>query len=683
MRLTCYLLLSALCATPLGTLAAGTPAAGTTAAPAAAQGLHLDWLDRSVSPSRNFYQFADGSWLKNNPIPPAYSRWGQFNIVAQHNQEVIHQLLEDAAKNTAAAPGSDAQKIGDFYASGMDEAAINKAGISPLQPELDRINAIANQKDLQTEIAHLQMIGVNALFGFGQMQDLKNSDKVIGVAGQGGLGLPDRDYYLSQNPNFVKIRQAYVSHIANMFLLLGEPMYTASHDASTVMDIETQLAQASMSQVQQRDPRATYHIMTLKKLDKETPGFSWQDYFVNVGHPELKSINLGMPLFFKAMSKELQRTSLDDWKVYLRWQLVDAFAPYLSQPFVDENFKMQSTLSGTKELLPRWRRVVSAEDDALGFAVGKAYVDKVFPPSSKTEAQDILHSIRAALRDDFTKVPWMGKKTRLAAIKKLDMMGERIGYPDKWRDYSALSIDRGPYVLNVLRANLFDNQRELNKIGKPVDRNEWYMTPQTVNAYYDPSMNNINFPAGILQPPFFDPNAPMAVNYGAIGAVMGHEMTHGFDDQGSKFDGHGNLKNWWTLEDRHRFNENVKCIVKQFSGYTVDGDVHVNGKLVTGEAIADLGGLKLAWIAFHNSPYYKDATTFDGLTPDQQFFLGFAHFWANNTRPEEARRLITIDPHPPAQYRVNGTLANLPQFQQAFDIPAGSPMVNKKRCVIW
>ena len=675
MRLTRYLLMAALCATPLGALAAG--------APAAAQGLHLNWLDRSVSPSQNFYQFANGTWLRDNPIPPAYSRWGQFNIVSQNNKEIIHQLLEDAAKNTAAAPGSDGQKIGDFYASGMDEAAINQAGIAPLQSELNRINAISNQKQLQAEIAHLQMIGVNALFNFGEMQDLINSNKVIGVAGQGGLGLPDRDYYLSQSPHFAKIRQAYVAHIANMFLLLGEPMYTASHNASMAMNIETNLARASMTQVQQRDPRATYHIMALKKLDKVTPGFSWQSYFANIGVPKLKSINLGMPLFFKNMGRELKRAPIYEWKAYLSWQLLDAFAPYLSKPFVDENFKMQSTLTGAKELLPRWQRVVNAEDNALGFAVGKAYVEKVFPPSSKAAAEEILHSIRAALREDFYKVHWMGNKTRLAAIKKLDMMGERIGYPEKWRDYSALKIDRGPYVLNVLRANQFESERELNKIGKPVDRNEWYMTPQTVNAYYDPSMNNINFPAGILQPPFFDPNAPMAVNYGAIGAVMGHEMTHGFDDQGSKFDGRGNLRNWWTILDRHRFDENVKCIVNQYSGYTVDGNVHVKGKLVTGEAIADLGGLKLAWIAFHNSPYYKNAPTIDGFTPDQQFFLGFAHFWANNTRPEEARRLITIDPHPPAQYRVNGTLANLPQFQQAFNVPADSPMVNKKRCVIW
>ena len=586
-------------------------------------------------------------------------------------------------KNTQAQPGSDTRKIGDFYYSGMDEAAINQAGIKPLEPELERIANIENQKQLQTEIARLQMLGVNALFGMGQMQDFKDSTQVIGVVGQGGLGLPDRDYYLKKDPKFAKIRVAYVQHIARSLELLGDTQDNATREAGIVMDIETNLAKASMSQVQQRDPLAVYHVMNLVQLDKTTPNFSWQDYFANLGHPELKSINLEMPKFFKSMSMQLKSVPLSNWKTYLRWQLLDAFAPYLSRPFVDEDFKMQSTLTGAKKLLPRWKRVVKTENRALGFAVGKAYVEQKFPPASKAAVLDILHGIRAALQKDLETISWMSPKTREAAIKKLALMGERIGYPDKWRDYSALSIDRGPYVLNVIRANEFENNRELNQIGKPVDKSEWFMTPQTVNAYYDPSMNNINFPAGILQPPFFDPNAPMAVNYGAIGYVMGHETTHGFDDQGSKFDGHGNLKNWWTRTDKRHFEKNVKCIVKQFSSYTVDGDVHVQGKLVTGEAIADLGGLKLAWRAFRASPYYKEAKTIDGFTPDQQFFLGAAHVWASNIRPAEARNRVTTDPHPPAMYRVNGTLANLPQFQQAFHVPKKSPMVNQPICVIW
>ena len=681
MQLTRYLLMGVLYAAPLWVLAATEPT-GPGVTPAV-QSLHLNWLDRNVNPARNFYEFANGDWLRQNPIPPAYSSWGQFSILYRQNQKFIHQLLENAAKNTRVQPGSDAQKIGDFYYSGMDTAAVNAAGVAPLAAEFKRINEITNLAQLQADIAHLQMIGVNALFNFGQMQDFKNSSEVIGVASQGGLGLPDRDYYRKKGAKFAKIRKEYVQHIARTFTLLGDRKDAAAWEAGTVMHIETQLAKASMSDVEQRNPRAVYHVMDLARLDKETPGFSWQAYLANVGYSQIKSLNLAMPKFFRAMSWNLKSVPLSSWKTYLRWQLIDAFAPYLSKPFVDENFRMQSELTGAKKLLPRWQRVVRAEDNALGFAVGKLYVEKKFPPSSKAEALIILHSIRAALKSDLETISWMSPRTRKAAIKKLDLMGERIGYPGKWRDYSALEINRGPYVLNVIRANEFENRRELSKIGKPVDRNEWYMTPQTVNAYYDPSMNNINFPAGILQPPFFDPNAPMAVNYGAIGAVMGHEMTHGFDDQGSQFDGYGNLKNWWTLLDRLHFDKNVKCIVRQFSGYTVDRDLHVQGKLVTGEAIADLGGLKLAWRAFHASPYYKDAPTIDGFTPDQQFFLGFAHFWATNIRPEEARRLVTVDPHPPAQYRVNGTLANLPQFQAAFHVPKKSPMIHKDRCVIW
>ena len=449
------------------------------------------------------------------------------------------------------------------------------------------------------------------------------------------------------------------------------------------MAIETDLAEASMSRVEQRDPRAIYHVMNLVELDRNTPNFSWRAYFREMGHPEIKNINLAMPKFFDALGKDLRSVPLDQWRVYLRWRLIDAYAPYLSKPFVDENFRMRSVVTGAQKLLPRWQRVVSAENDALGFAVGKLYVQKEFPPSSKAAVLAILHDIRGALKSDLSTLPWMTPATRQAAIVKLDLMGERIGYPDKWRDYSTLRIDRGPYVLNVMRANEFDQKREMNKIGKPVDRSEWQMTPQEVNAYYYPPMNNINFPAGILQPPFFDPEAPAAVNYGTVGWVMGHEMTHGFDDEGAQFDGHGNLKNWWTPEDAKRFHAATSCISDQFSGYTVDGNLHVQGKLVTGEETADLGGMMLAWRAFHASSAYKVAKTIDGYTPDQQFFIGAAHIWASNIRPAEARLRVTVDPHAPDIYRVNGTMANLPQFQEAFHVPAGSPMANAHRCVIW
>jgi len=655
-------------------LAAGAPADGDA--------LHLNWLDRSVKPTQNFFEYANGGWQKSHPIPAAYSTWGTFNILQIRNETIIRELIQDAAK-AHGAPGSAEQKVGDFYASGMDEKLINRLGVSPLSPELDAINGISNLKDLQREVAHLQMIGVDAMFGIGEMQDFKDSSRVIGVAGQGGIGLPDRDYYLKPDAKFKQIRAQYVAHLARTFELLGDGKAVAAHEAAIVMSIETRLAKASMSRVEQRNPHAIYHVMDLVELDHATPNFSWSEYFREIGYPQIKRINLAMPKFFGVLGKDLRDVPLNDWKIYLRWRLIDAFAPYLSKPFVDENFRMQSVLTGAKSLRPRWQRVVSAEDDALGFAVGKLYVKKEFPPSSKEAVLKILHNIRAALKSDLGTLPWMTPATRQAAIAKLDLMGERIGYPDKWRDYSTLRIDRGPYVLNVMRANEFEQKRELNKVGKPVDRNEWYMTPQTVNAYYDPSMNNINFPAGILQPPFFDPKAPAAVNYGSAGWVMGHEMTHGFDDQGAQFDGHGNLKNWWTPQDAKRFHAATACISNHFSRYTVDGDLHVQGKLVTGEETADLGGLTLAWRAFHASRAYKDAKTIDGFTPDQQFFLGAAHVWANNIRPAEARRRVTIDPHAPARYRVNGTLANMPQFQKTFDVPAGSPMVNAHRCVIW
>ncbi|WP_245614216.1 M13 family metallopeptidase [Legionella massiliensis] len=648
-----------------------------------AEALHLDWLDNKASPTEDFFAYANGSWQKQNPIPPEYATWGSFNILNEKVQTQLHQMLIAASEDKKAAPGSTEQKVGDFYFSGMDEALINKVGIEPLRPELARIEAIKNLADLQTVITHLQLIGVDALFGFGSMQDFKNSQEMIGAAMQGGLGLPDRDYYLKDDKKFQKIRATYVEHMAKMFELLGDSPDKAAMEAATVMKIETTLAKESMSQTEQRDPHAIYHMMDLQQLQQTTPNFSWAKYLTGLGQPEIKHINLAMPGFFKALNEQLQSVPLDDWKTYLRWHLIDAYAPYLSQPFVDQNFKMTSALTGTEKLLPRWKRVINTENGALGFAIGKLYVEKYFPPSSKQAALEILNNIRKALQNDLKTLSWMTPETRQAALKKLALMEERVGYPNKWWDYSTLKVDRGPYVLNVIRANEFLNKRDLNKIGKPVDRSEWAMPPQTINAYYDPSMNNLNIPAGILQPPFFDPNAPAAVNYGSIGFVMGHEMTHGFDDQGAQFDGHGNLKNWWTEADLKKFQAATNCIVEQFSKYKVDGDLPVQGKLVVGEATADLGGLTLAYHAFRNSQYYKDAPTINSVTPEQQFFLGTAHVWASNIRPQQARNLVTTDPHPPMIYRVNGTLANMPQFQAAFAAPANSLMVNMNRCVIW
>jgi len=699
-----FLLLGAFCAVSL------------TAYAASDEGLHIDWLDKSVDPAQDFYHYADGGWQKANPIPPEYARWGTFNILSKQNQEVLKDILEQDGKGKHKH-GSVEQKLGDFYYTGMDEAGIEKAGAAPIQSELDAIDAIRDQAGLQKEVAHLHMIGVNVMFGFGSAQDFKDSSQVIGFAAQGGLGLPDRDYYLksveqcgpapapaattapasasaataqaayagckASAEKFQEQRDAYVAHVSKMLQLVGDPAAKADAEAKTVLGIETGMAQASLSRVDRRDPEKIYHPMTLAELAALTPDFSWPDYFAAVGHPEITHINMAMPDFFKALDGDLAKVSLDDWKTYLRWHTVDSFAPFLTKPFVDEDFAMQKALTGAQELQPRWQRVVQTTDQGMGFALGKQYVEKKFPPSSKKAVADILHAIRATLRADLETLAWMSPDTRKAAIVKLDMMGERIGYPDKWRDYSALDIERDSYAQNVMRMNEFENKRELAKIGRPVDLTEWLQTPPTVNAYYFPPQNNINFPAGILQPPFFDPKAPMAVNFGALGFVMGHEMTHGFDDHGAQFDGHGNLKNWWTPDDLAKFHKATDCISDYMSSYAVDGGMHVQGHLVTGEATADLGGLTLAWRAFHASQYYKTAKTIDGLTPDQQFFLGAAHVWAMNIRPEESRRLVTLDPHPPGIARVNYTMANMPEFQQTFAAKDGSPMVKPDRCVIW
>lgn len=645
--------------------------------------LHLDWLDKSVDPSKDFFEYANGGWKKKNPIPAAYPSWNNFSILQERNQLLIKNLIETAAHQSHSSPGNIEQKVGDFYFSGMDEATINKVGTTPLQPEFKRINDIKNTNQLQQVVTHLQMLGVGALFDFGQMQDYQDSRQVIGVAGQGGLGLPDRDYYLKNDKKFQRIREAYLVHIKKMFMLLGDDTKKASIEAKTVLTIETALAKSSMSRIDMRDPHAVYHPMKISELQKTTPDFSWSQYFNEVGHPEIKQINLATPDFFKSMNEQLKTVSLDDWKIYLRWHLVHAFTPFLSTPFVKEGFHMTSVLTGVEKQLPRWKRVVNAENGALGFAIGKMYVEKTFPPSSKKQVTDIINHIRVALENDLQHIDWMTPETREAALKKLKEMGQRVGYPDKWWDYSKLTIDRGPYVLNIMRASEFINERELNKIGKPLDETEWDMTPQTVNAYYDPSMNRLNIPAGILQPPFFDPKAPAAINYGAIGFVIGHEMTHGFDDQGAQFDGAGNLKNWWSKEDLKKFQTTTQQIATQFSQYKVNGNVGVQGKLVMGEATADLGGLILALSAYHASADYKQAKDISHFTPDQQFFLGAAHVWASKVRPAEAERLVLIDPHPPAKFRVNGTFANMPQFKLAYGIKNNSPMVNQQCPVIW
>ena len=661
-----------------------SPATGNR--PAAAAGLDPSDLDRAAAACQDLYRYADGGWLKKNPIPPEYSSWGTFNELAERNREVLHRILERTAKDRSAKKGSDEQKIGDFYASCMDEAAIEAQGIRPLQPELDRIARIANLQDLQTEVARLQTSGVNALFQFGSEQDRKKSTDVIATAAQGGLGLPDRDYYTKTDDASKKIREQYVAHVVKMFRLLGENAARAAADAATVMAIETKLAEASMTNVELRDPDATYNRMEPAELKSLTPNFNWTAYFRDIeAPPALSALNIQQPKFFQALDRQLAAVPLSDWKTYLRWQLLSTAAPALSSKFVDEDFDFnQRILEGTEKNLPRWKRCVRATDGQIGFALGQIYVRENFPPEAKARADRMVRNLIAALRDDLATLPWMGEETRKAALAKLDAFNPKIGYPDRWRDYSALEIDRGAYVLNAMRATRFEWARDLAKVGRPVDRTDWGMTPPTVNAYYNPLLNEIVFPAGILQPPFFDARADDAVNYGGMGAVIGHEMTHGFDDSGRKFDAQGNLKNWWTDQDLKNYEDRATCVEKQFDAYKFEGDLHLNGKLVLGESIADLGGVAIAYRAYQKSLEGRARPApIDGLTDDQRFFLNWARVWATNDRPEFARLIVNTNPHPLGRFRAIGAASNMPEFARAFACKPGDPMVRAERCLIW
>jgi putative endopeptidase len=659
---------------------------GQPAGEGAIDGFNLANLDRSVSPCDDFFRFANGGWIKNHPIPADHSSWATFNMLHDRNEEVLRQILEEAAKAKGAAPGPNWQKIGDFYASCMDESQIEAAGLKPLDPEFQRIREITDRPALAVEIARLQREGVGAVFGFGSEQDFKDSTQVIAAAVQGGIGLPDREYYLQDDDRSKQLRDAYVQHITNMFKLMGDDPGTAGANAAVVLGIETDLAKASMDRADRRDPDKIYHKTPVAKLRELTPHLSWEDYFKDVGAHDIAAVNVEQPDFFKEVDTALLSVPLDSWKIYLRWHLIHSAAPALSTRFVEENFNFYGrTLTGTKELLPRWRRCVEATDHGLGEALGQYYVQRNFPPAAKAQALTMVRDLIAALRDDLSTLDWMSPLTREQAVKKLRAINLKIGYPDKWRDYTAFRVDRGSYVANRLRGDAFEFARDVAKIGKTVDRTEWGMTPPTVNAYYNSSMNEIVFPAGILQPPFFDPNGDRAINYGGIGAVIGHEMTHGFDDQGAKFDAQGNLKNWWTPEDLRNFQARGDCIAKQFDGYENEG-LHEKGKLVEGESIADLGGLTIAHAAFARSLERKpQPAVVAGFTAEQRFFLGFAQIWAGSYRPEYARLIIKTNEHPLGQFRTNGPLSNMPAFPKAFGCGANSPMARPEaqRCRIW
>jgi putative endopeptidase len=653
----------------------------------ALRGFDIGNLNREAQACQDFNAFANGGWMQKNPIPPAYSRWGNFEKLSEQNQDVLHQILEGLVQQKSLAKGSSEQKVADFYASCMNEPDIEEGGANPLSPELKRIDAIKDLKDVQAEIARLHTQRIPVVFGFGAGQDFKNSRNVIAQVVQGGLGLPDRDYYTKTDERSVKTRAEYLKHVANMFMLLGDNAEKAQAEAQTVMSIETKLAENSLTREERRNPEANYHKMTVKELSALTPHFDWSSFLKEIGLSSIDTLNVGQPEFFRAADALLASTSVNDWQTYFRWHLVNAAAGTLSSKFVQEDFNFNGKfLQGTQEILPRWKRCVASTDRALGQALGQLYIGKTFTPEAKSRAQEMVKNLIAALRDDLTTLSWMSDQTRQRAIAKLEAFVRKIGYPDKWRDYEALQVSRGPYYNNAVNAGVFELRRNLSKIGKPLDRTEWGMTPPTVNAYYSPSMNEIVFPAGILQPPFYDPQADDAINYGGIGAVIGHEMTHGFDDQGAKFDAEGNLVNWWTPEDYAKFKERTDCVVKQFDAFEVEPGLHQIGARVVGESVADLGGLTVAYAAYQKSLEGKPRPpVIAGFTPEQRFFLGWAQIWAQNIRPEAARFRVATDPHPLGRFRVNGPLSNMPQFAQAFQCKTGDAMVRppEKRCQIW
>jgi endothelin-converting enzyme/putative endopeptidase len=665
------------------------PLPALSADPASAQasptpGFDVSAMDRSVDPCSDFYQFACGGWLRANPIPADQSSWGRFNELAERNRRTLKEILEKAASGGPSRAPFE-QKIGDFYASCMDEPAIETLGIAALKPELDRIAALKAKSELPELVAHIHATGVAALFSFGSTQDFKDPQSVIGDADQGGLGLPERDYYFREDAKSVELRKQYVAHVQKMLELLGETSERAALGAESVMDIETALAKASLDVVARRDPKNLYHKMTLMDLASLSPSFNWARYIAATGAPTIESLNVDVPDFFKGLEDQLKTVDLEDWKTYLRWHVVHDAAPALPSPFVAENFAFYGkTLTGAQELRPRWKRCVDFTDGALGDALGQKYVEETFGAEGKARMSKMVLALEKAFHQDLSEVAWMTEATRRQALGKLSAIANRIGYPDHWRDYSSVQIARADFLGNMDRAATFETKRQLAKIGKPVDRAEWDMTPPTVNAYYNPLMNDINFPAGILQPPFFDRKMDDAVNFGAIGSVIGHEMTHGFDDQGRQFAADGSLSDWWTEGDAKEFEERADCLVQQYGSYVAVDDVKLDGKLTLGENAADNGGVRIAYMAFMQT--LVDAASqpkIDGFSPEQRFFLGWGQIWCANRTPEIERLLAQSDPHSPSRFRVNGVLSNMPEFRAAYGCSPGAPMVRENACRVW
>jgi putative endopeptidase len=676
---------------PIGALvfvAGGLAQAQSNAVPSepkAPQMFDLTAIDKTADPCTDFYQYACGNWQKNNPIPPDQARWGEFTELRERNDWLLYRELE-----TAAAPNPKRtpleQKYGDFYAACMDTKLADEKGVKALQPTLDTINGLSDKKQLAALLATLEIKdGTSGIFSFGVGQDQKDSNQQIAQAGQGGIGLPDRDYYLLDTPREKKIREDYVAHMSKMFQLAGDSPEKAAAEAQTVMAIETALAQDSMSRTDRRDPAKRYHIMTLAELEKLTPDFAWQSYLQGIGMGAFETLNVSYPQFFTAMNGLIGAQSLEAWKSYLRWRALNDAASWLSDPFVQENFKFYGAeLQGQQEMTPRWKRCTRATDGALGEAVGQDWVKQYFGPEKKANMLQLVTALEAALHQDIEQLPWMSDDTKKKALEKLALIRNKIGYPEHWRDYSTLEVKRDDLLGNMARAAVFEDRRNLNKLGKPVDETEWLMTPPTVNAYYMPSMNDINFPAGILQPPFYDFSKDAAVNFGGIGVVIGHEMTHGFDDQGSKYDGHGNVVEWQTPTDRAAFTERTDCEVKEYGSFETVPGVKLNGRLTLGENTADNGGLRIAYLALMNTMAKEAAPhEIDGYTPAQRYFLAFGQVWCENVREQSARNSALTDPHSPGRWRVNGAVQNFDEFGKAFSCKKGSPMYPENSCRVW
>jgi putative endopeptidase len=648
------------------------------AAAGAAASIEVTSLDRTADACTDFYQFACGGWMAANPMAPDRQRWGRFNQLQDQNFAILRRILE--------TPGSegDRKKASDYYAACMDEKGIEAKGLRPLEPELARIRAINRKDELPAVLAHLHAIGVDALFRFGVRTDLRDATRQDANVDQGGLGLPDRDYYLKTDARSLELKQKYQSHVQTMLEMVGTTRARSAADARAIVAIETKLADAALDRTARRDPAATDHMMARADWQALTPNLDWSKYLAAAGAPPFSQINVAAPSYLKAMDALVASTSLDDVKAYLEWQLVNALAQMLPEALADADFDFFSrTLGGQQEQLPRWQRCVTQTDEQLGEALGKAFVDEAFGPAAKADTLRLVEGIKTAMKQDIDSASWMSEETKRAAEVKLNALADRIGYPDKWLDYSSVHISPTDALGNLERTTAFEHKRTIEKIDRPIDPTEWSMTPPTVNAYYSPDRNNINFPAGILQPPFYQAGRDAAVNYGGAGAVVGHELTHGFDDQGRKFDGQGNLRNWWTDSDAKAYEERASCIANQYSEYVVAGDTHINGRLTLGENTADNGGLRLALMAYLAGPAKSAEPLVDGFTPEQRFFIGFGQIWCENRRPEFERLRAATDPHSSGKYRVNGTVSNMPEFQQAFQCKPDAPMVRQNQCRVW